>query len=104
LKHFLGRCFSIKVLNQHKKISQTYLFPNAQIIVDTKSYIDFKKSLLQEIIQQKVEYLPHIALLNPKDPIMQRTFWIEVVGAKIVGKWAGKIKTRRRTGSRPQMP
>lgn len=69
-----------------------HLFPRAQHIIDTKSYIDFK-SLLQEVIQQDNKSSPTYRVAKSEGPDHAKTFWIEVlVGETIMGTGSGKSK------------
>lgn len=88
----LGAIFLDQGLPVAKTFLETFLFPKAQIIVDTKSYIDFK-SLLQEVIQQHSKISPTYRVAKSEGPDHAKTFWIEVVvGEKLLGMGMGKSK------------
>jgi ribonuclease III len=89
---FLGAMYLDSGIEPARKFLSTYLFPNAQVIVDTKSYIDFK-SLFQEIIQQDSRISPTYKVAKSEGPDHAKTFWIEVmVGEKVLGMGSGKSK------------
>lgn len=70
----------------------TYLFPNARIIVESKSYIDYK-SLLQEIIQQDSRISPTYRVTKSEGPDHAKTFWVEATANTVIlGKGTGKSK------------
>lgn len=69
-----------------------YLFPNAEGIIATKSYIDYK-SLLQELIQQDSRISPTYHVLKSEGPDHARTFWVEArAGGAVLGSGSGKSK------------
>ena len=71
---------------------ETYLFPQAQIIIENKQYIDYK-SHLQEIVQETSKASPVYRVTRSEGPDHDKTFWIEVLsGTKILGEGMGKSK------------
>jgi ribonuclease-3 len=88
----LGAIYLDQGIDVAKTFLETYLFPNTQQIIDTKSYIDFK-SLLQEIVQQDTRVSPTYHVVKSEGPDHAKTFYIEVVsGETILGKGSGKSK------------
>lgn len=88
----LGAIFLDQGIEGAKRFLETYLFPNVDEIVESKSYIDFK-SLLQEIIQQDTKVSPTYRVVKSEGPDHARTFWIEaVVGETVLGSGSGHSK------------
>ncbi|MCX8008678.1 MAG: ribonuclease III [Patescibacteria group bacterium] len=88
----LGAIFLDHGIETAREFLQTYLFPKAQHIIETKSYIDFK-SLLQEIVQQESKISPTYRVAKSEGPDHDKTFWIEVmIGDKVAGSGVGKSK------------
>lgn len=89
---FLGAIYLDQGIDVARIFLEKHLFPRAQEIVDTKSYIDFK-SLLQEIVQQETRISPTYRVAKSEGPDHAKTFWIEVVvGDKVLGSGMGKSK------------
>lgn len=89
---FLGALYLDQGIEAARTFLLTYLFPKAQEIVDSKSYIDFK-SLLQEVVQQEVKMSPLYRVSRADGPDHAKTFWIEVIlGEKVLGHGQGKSK------------
>ncbi len=83
-------------LDQGVEVARTFLaanlFPNAQDIVDTKSYIDYK-SLLQEIVQKESRVSPTYQVVKSEGPDHAKTFWVEATtGGVVLGSGSGKSK------------
>lgn len=88
----LGAMFLDQGITVAKKYLETYLFPNAEGIIASKSYIDYK-SLLQELIQQNSRISPTYHVTKSEGPDHARTFWVEArVGDKVLGSGSGKSK------------
>lgn len=89
---FLGAIYLDQGIDAARKLLTEYVFPLAQKIVDTKSYIDFK-SLFQEIIQQESRISPTYKVVKAEGPDHAKTFSIVVlVGETIMGEGIGKSK------------
>lgn len=88
----LGAIFLDQGLDRAKNFLTANLFPKAALIIETKSYIDYK-SLLQEIIQQDSRVSPTYRVIKSEGPDHAKTFWIEAVaGDTILGAGVGKSK------------
>lgn len=88
----LGALYLDQGVESARAFLTAFLFPRAQQIVDTKSYIDFK-SLFQEIIQQDNKTSPTYRVIKSEGPDHAKTFWIEVlVGDNVLGTGYGKSK------------
>lgn len=88
----LGAIYLDHGINTARSFLSRYIFPKAQRIIETKSYIDFK-SLLQEIVQQESKISPTYRVAKSEGPDHNKTFWIEVlVGDKVLGTGVGKSK------------
>lgn len=88
----LGAIYLDQGIDVVRTFLETHLFPNAQTIIDQKSYIDYK-SLLQEIIQEESRISPTYRVTKSEGPDHAKTFWIDaVVGEKILGSGEGKSK------------
>ncbi len=89
---YLGAIYLDQGIDSARKLLSEYVFPLAQKIVDTKSYIDFK-SLFQEIIQQESRISPTYKVVKAEGPDHAKTFSIVVlVGETIMGEGTGKSK------------
>jgi ribonuclease-3 len=81
------------------KFLETYLFPNAEGIIATKSYIDYK-SLLQELIQENSRVSPTYHVIKSEGPDHARMFWIEARAAgSVLGAGSGKSKQEAEQGA-----
>lgn len=88
----LGAMYLDQGIDASRVFLTNHLFPKAQEIVDTKSYVDFK-SLFQEIVQQDNRTSPTYRVAKSEGPDHAKTFWIEVlVGDKVMGSGTGKSK------------
>lgn len=88
----LGALYLDQDIEVVRTFLETYLFQNAQTIVEQKSYIDYK-SLLQEIIQEQSRISPTYKVTKSDGPDHAKTFWINaVVGDTILGSGQGKSK------------
>lgn len=88
----LGAMFLDQGVECVRTFLTTYLFPNAQIIVDNKSYNDYK-SLLQEIIQQESRISPTYHVVKSEGPDHAKKFWVEATAnGKTIGSGSGKSK------------
>lgn len=88
----LGAIFLDQGIEAARTFVTTYLFPNAQTIIDTKAYVDYK-SLLQEIIQQDSRNSPTYRVVRSEGPDHAKTFWVEAVSAHtVLGEGQGKSK------------
>jgi ribonuclease-3 len=75
-----------------RQFLETYLFPNAEGIIATKSYIDYK-SLLQELIQQDSRVSPTYHVTRSEGPDHARMFWVEArAEGRVLGSGSGKSK------------
>lgn len=89
---YLGAIYLDQGIDAARKLLLEYVFPLAQKIVDTKSYIDFK-SLFQEIIQQDSKISPTYKVVKAEGPDHAKTFSIVVlVGETVMGEGIGKSK------------
>ncbi len=89
---FLGAVFLDQGISAVEKFLETHLFPKAQSIVESKSYVDFK-SLLQEIVQEKSRISPTYRVIKTEGPDHNKTFWVEATIAKqVIGRGTGKSK------------
>lgn len=89
---YLGAIYLDQGIDSARKLLSEYVFPLAQKIVDTKSYIDFK-SLFQEIIQQESRISPTYKVVKAEGPDHAKTFSIVIlVGETIMGEGTGKSK------------
>ncbi len=88
----LGAIFLDQGIDAARTHLETHLFPKAQEVVDTKSYVDYK-SLLQELIQQDSRVSPTYTVVKSEGPDHARTFWIEArAGETVLGAGKGKSK------------
>lgn len=88
----LGAIYLDQGINAAKKFLETYLFPHAKGIIDTKSYIDYK-SLLQELVQQDSRISPTYHVVKSEGPDHSRVFWVEArVARSVLGAGSGKSK------------
>ncbi len=88
----LGAIFLDQGIDTARDFLNRFLFPNADRIVETKSYLDYK-SLLQEIIQQESRISPTYTVIRSEGPDHAKTFWVEAVAAgKTLGAGSGKSK------------
>ena len=89
---FLGALYLDQGLEAANKFLDRHLFPNIDIIIQNKSYIDFK-SYLQELIQESHKVSPTYIVEKTEGPDHNRTFWITVSanGTKL-GSGKGKSK------------
>lgn len=88
----LGAMFLDRGVDCARMFLTTYLFPNAQIIVNNKSYIDYK-SMLQEIIQQESRISPTYHVVKSEGPDHAKTFWVEATANNTpLGAGSGKSK------------
>jgi ribonuclease-3 len=89
---FLGAIYLDQGMEAARKFLEKYLFPKAEGIIATKSYIDYK-SLLQELIQQDSRISPTYHVVKSEGPDHARIFWIEAkAGGKVLGAGSGKSK------------
>jgi len=89
---FLGALYLDQGLEKAEIFLQTYLFPKAQDIVSSKSYIDYK-SYLQEITQEAEKISPTYTVVKTEGPDHDRTFWIEAsIHENVLGQGLGKSK------------
>ena len=88
----LGAMYLDHGIETAKKFLEKYLFPNAEGIIATKSYIDYK-SLLQELVQQDSRISPTYHVVKTEGPDHARTFWVEAVAeGRVLGSGSGKSK------------
>ena len=88
----LGALYLDQGIETAKKFLEKYLFPNAEGIIATKSYIDYK-SLLQELIQQDSRISPTYHVVKSEGPDHARTFWVQArAGEAVLGSGSGKSK------------
>lgn len=88
----LGAIYLDQGIETAKKFLEKYLFPNAEGIISTKSYTDYK-SLLQELIQQDSRVSPTYHVVKSEGPDHARTFWVEARAAgAVLGSGSGKSK------------
>ena len=88
----LGAMYVDQGIEPTKKFLEKYLFPNAEGIIASKSYIDYK-SLLQELIQQDSRVSPTYHVIKTEGPDHARTFWVEArAGDTTLGSGSGKSK------------
>lgn len=88
----LGAIFLDQGIEATKIFLQTYLFPKAKTVVETKSYVDYK-SLLQELIQEESRISPTYVVVKSEGPDHARTFWVEAHAAdRVLGAGSGKSK------------
>jgi len=88
----LGAIYLDQGIETARKFLEKYLFPNAERIIATKSYIDYK-SLLQELIQQDSRVSPTYHVIKSEGPDHARTFWVEARAAEsVLGSGSGKSK------------
>jgi ribonuclease-3 len=88
----LGAIYVDQGISVARQFLETYLFPKARGIIETKSYIDYK-SLLQELIQENSRVSPTYHVVRSEGPDHARTFWIEArAGGKVLGSGKGKSK------------
>ncbi len=89
---FLGAMCLDKGIDVCKKFLEINLFPKAQIIIDSKSYVDYK-SRLQEIVQESSKNSPFYRVIKSEGPDHSKTFYIEAVSDGVVlGEGSGKSK------------
>ena len=88
----LGAMYLDQGIETAKKFLERYLFPNAESIIASKSYIDYK-SLLQELIQQHSRISPTYHVIKSEGPDHARTFWVEArAGDNVLSSGSGKSK------------
>jgi ribonuclease-3 len=88
----LGAIFLDQGIDAARGFVAKFLFPNAQTIIDTKAYIDYK-SLLQEIIQQNSRVSPTYRVVRSEGLDHAKTFWVEAVAEDaVLGTGQGKSK------------
>jgi ribonuclease-3 len=88
----LGALYLDQGIETAKQFLEKYLFPNAEGIIATKSYIDYK-SLLQELIQQDSRISPTYHVIKSEGPDHARTFWVQArAGETVLGSGSGKSK------------
>jgi ribonuclease-3 len=88
----LGALYLDQGVETARKFLEKYLFPNAEGIIATKSYIDYK-SLLQELIQQDSRISPTYHVVKSEGPDHARTFWVQArAGEAVLGSGSGKSK------------
>jgi len=88
----LGAIYLDQGIEVAGKFLRTYLFPNAEGIIATKSYIDYK-SLLQELIQRDSRVSPTYHVTRSEGPDHARMFWVEArAGKTVLGAGSGKSK------------
>ncbi len=88
----LGALFLDQGIEAVEKLLAAYVFPKAEHIIHTKSYIDYK-SLLQEIVQETERVSPTYRIEKSEGPDHAKTFWVEAtVAGRVLGKGTGKSK------------
>jgi ribonuclease-3 len=88
----LGAMYLDQGIETARKFLEKYLFPNAEEIIATKSYIDYK-SLLQELIQERSRVSPTYHVVKSEGPDHARTFWVEArTSGEALGSGSGKSK------------
>lgn len=88
----LGAIFLDQGIEIAKKYLEKYLFPEADIIVQNKLYIDFK-SYLQEVVQEQTKVSPTYQVTRSEGPDHDKTFWVAAMQLdKILGEGKGKSK------------
>ncbi len=88
----LGAIYLDQGITVAKKFLENFLFPKTKMIIENKSYIDYK-SLLQEIIQEKTRISPTYHVVKSVGPDHAKTFWIDVrVGDTTLGTGKGRSK------------
>lgn len=88
----LGAIYLDQGIETANKFLEKYLFPNAEGIISTKSYTDYK-SLLQELVQQDSRVSPTYHVVKSEGPDHTRTFWVEARAAgAVLGSGSGKSK------------
>lgn len=88
----LGAMYLDQGIETARQFLGKYLFPNAEGIIATKSYIDYK-SLLQELIQEDSRISPTYHVVKSEGPDHARTFWVEArAGEAVRGSGSGKSK------------
>lgn len=89
---FLGAMYLDRGLSVVEKFLGAFLFPEITVIVETKSYVDFK-SHLQEIIQEASKTSPTYRVTKSEGPDHDKTFWVEVLSKDtVLGQGKGKSK------------
>jgi len=89
---FLGALYLDSGLEPVNTFLSDYLFPKANVIIESKAYLDFK-SLLQEVVQETTKTSPTYQVAKTEGPDHNRTFWIEAyMGTKKLGEGMGKSK------------
>jgi ribonuclease-3 len=88
----LGAIYLDQGIETARKFLEKYLFPDAEEIIATKSYIDYK-SLLQELIQERSRVSPTYHVVKSEGPDHARTFWVEArADGAVLGSGSGKSK------------
>ena len=88
----LGAIYIDHGIETARKFLEKYLFPNAEDIIKSKSYIDYK-SLLQELIQENSRVSPTYHVVKSEGPDHARMFWVEARAAgNVLGSGSGKSK------------
>ncbi len=88
----LGAIYLDQGIETAGKFLEKFLFPTAEGIIATKSYIDYK-SLLQELIQENSRIAPSYHVVRSEGPDHARMFWVEARAAeRVLGAGSGKSK------------
>jgi ribonuclease-3 len=88
----LGAIFLDQGIEAARTFLTTFLFPKTEMIIKTKSYVDYK-SLLQELVQEETKISPTYRVTKSEGPDHDKTFWVEVVtGETVLGEGSGKSK------------
>ena len=88
----LGAMFLDQGIDVCRGYLSRFLFPQAETIVASRAYIDFK-SYLQEIIQQDSRQSPVYEVIKSEGPDHARKFWVEArAGDMVLGSGSGKSK------------
>lgn len=88
----LGAIYLDQGIEVARKFLEQHLFPTAEGIIASKSYLDYK-SLLQEFIQQDSRISPTYHVVKSEGPDHARMFWVEAkAGGSVLGSGSGKSK------------
>jgi ribonuclease III len=88
----LGAIFLDQGVPACQKFLEINLFPESDIIVNDKLYIDYK-SHLQEIVQEQTKISPTYKVVKSEGPDHDKTFWMAAMRGDIVlGQGVGKSK------------
>lgn len=88
----LGAMFLDAGIDTCKRFLEEFLFPQADIIVENKLFIDYK-SYLQEVVQEQTKISPVYKVTKSEGPDHNKTFWMQAMqGDTVLGEGMGKSK------------